>query len=206
MQALLAGCSLCRAHGRLFSQDFCSLVSRLQPRTPVFAAMSCSHHCLSSDTPQFFMALALHQGGPKNSQGSLKDISDLPVSAVWGSGEDQRPCSKPSSAVFTLRRIQKLPTAELIHCRLCVRTLKPFPPGQKGVNVCLSHSTSAMAPGQAFHRGAGDLSVFIVDLLHLTLKSPVSWCCPTILSRILFLMSCVASVTSPSGCLLIFYF
>ena len=146
------------------------------------------------------MALALHKEGPNNSRGSPKDVAGLPTSAAWGSGEDQRPHSKPSSAVFSLRRIQKLPTAELIHCRFCVGTIKSFPPGQKGVKVCLSHGTSAMASGQAFHLRGGDLSVFIVGLLHFTLKSPVSWCCPSILSRILFLMSCIASVTSPSGC------
>lgn len=152
------------------------------------------------------MALALLQEGSNYSLGSLKDLAGLPTSAVWGSGADQRPCSKPSSAVFILRRIRKLPAAKLIRCRLCLGTAKSFPPGQKGVKVCLSHSTSAMAPGQAFHLGPGDISVFIVDLLLFTLKSPVSGCCPSILSRILFLVSSIASVTCPSEYLLIFYF
>lgn len=121
-------------------------------------------------------------------------------------GKDQRPRSKPSSRAFSLRRIQKLSRAELIHHRLCLVTIKSFPPGQKGVKVCLSYSTLAMARGQAFQPGAWDLSVFIVELLLFTLKSPVSLCWPLILSMILFLMSCIASVMFPSGCLLIFYF
>lgn len=104
MQALLAGCSLCRAHGRLFSQDFCSLVSRLQPRTPVFAAMSCSHHCLSSDTPQFFMALALHQGGtqkfPRKSEGHLR-LTRVCSLGKWGGPETMQ------QAVFSSFYLEK---------------------------------------------------------------------------------------------------
>lgn len=154
--------------------------------------------------PEFFVALTLYQERPNNSWGSLKDISGFPQF-----GEMGRTREHTTSHLWQfsyLSWIQKLPTAELTHCRLCLGTIKSFPPRQKSSKACLSHWTSAMALGQAFHLGAGDQPLFTVDLLFFMLKAPVSWCCPFILSRLLFLMSCIASLTSPSGCLLIFYF
>lgn len=82
--------------------------------------------------------------------------------------QDQKPGSKLLFAIFSLRMIQKLPTAELY--RLCLGAPRSFPPGLKGFKVCLPHSMAAFTCDQAFLPGAGDFPMFVVDLLLFTLK------------------------------------
>lgn len=82
--------------------------------------------------------------------------------------QDQKPGSKLLFAIFSLRMIQKLPTAELY--RLCLGAPRSFPPGLKGFKVCLPHSMAAFTCDQAFLPGAGDFPMFVVGLLLFTLK------------------------------------
>jgi len=148
------------------------------------------------------MALAFHLEGPVNSKGSLKDITGLPASALWRSREYQRPRSKPSLAVLAWERCKSCQQQSWFTAGFAWVLSSPSPLDRKVPRFAYPIAHQPWHQAKHFTRSWGSLRLHSGSATFY-IKSPVSWCCPSVLSRILFLMS---SVISPSRCLLIFYF